>query len=575
MSETNDPSRQTPSGAGSGSGAEPGYGVGENYGGAPSPYGAAAPDPYAGAGAGGAGATPSAGSADPFGGGPAPWDQPTAGGAGGANPSPYGIDPAHTHGSPYLQSGGYAPPSARGTGRTGCLVAAVIVGAVMVLIVGLIVAFIVAVGRTSGSEPTPDPPATTDHLTETWLATPQDLSPGVGADTQLGIGVDGAFTGPSFIGGESAWIVTLDDAGSAPFAVVGLDPATGAPLWEHDLPGVLCGDAELDGVIMCVSRDGGAWQGHVIDAATGEIRLSWATGLTSAATVHHTAAGLIVVGDNEPQAPHARISLLTREGATAWSVDLADVPGGESLFSDFLASDLGNSDPDDVEATLERPRWRQLDGGLIMLWSTPGAAIIDPATGTVFAHECRRATVAGSAYYCVTDAGITRHDLDGKVVWTLPGLTLTHPSDISPGRPVAYDESNYAIVGVDWDTGTVTHTVATLAPSSGGFVPGVSPLSSSGSPEYLVVAGGASMIALAPDADTLAWTWEPEDGGYIGDVYVVGDLLVLDGFEQVGFDPVTGDELWTARVDTGIYRQVVDDRVATIGFEGIALLELP
>ncbi|SEF00521.1 PQQ-binding-like beta-propeller repeat protein [Ruania alba] len=426
-------------------------------------------------------------------------------------------------------------------------------------------------GSTADPAPTPEP---TPDLENAWIITPPEAT---GSDdaAEFLIGADGAFTGPPFIATEEAWVVLAGpaDARSAS-TVVGVDPQSGATLWQHDLAAGLCGIEAVDGQVGCLYRADGGWSGMVIDVATGEIAQDWqTTAIGSARMVRFTEAGLLVVGELEGEAPHAMVTLIEPDGALGWQVDLADVENSELLFDTFLQEEMQGEESPDPQ--MERARWRELEGPHVLLWSTPGAAVIDTATGDVVAHACRRATASVDHYYCATDDGIVRHELDGSPAWTLPHLDLAIPPDTSPARPVALD-SQGQVMAVDWETPQAEGTVITLRPQSGGFTNMQLPPTAGGSPQHYTVRGEETLIGLEPDADALRWQLDLTERGYISDVFAVGDILVTDSFPLLGIDPATGEVLWERRNFSGLYLQVIeDDTLASLGFDELVRFELP
>lgn len=420
-------------------------------------------------------------------------------------------------------------------------------------------------GPGSGS----DPSTPTPDMEVAWLSSAHDLDPGLLADAEMRLGVDGSFTGVNFVPGQDVWIVVLSPSAGKSEQVVGVDPTDGHARWNRELPGVLCGDKVLDGALVCLSGEAGSWTGHVIDVATGEDLTTWPTTLDSALSVHLTPERLVVVGEAAP-APHARLTLLALDGTVRWSLDIGELQNAELLFGTFLADDFsGQNDP---EATMERLRWRDLDEGRVLLWSTPGVALIDPTTGDVVVHECRRATPVGEAYFCGTDAGIERHDLTGAVAWTTPGLDLAFPPDTSNGRPAALS-ADHQLYAVDWRTGVQGQNLHRFRPTANSFTGTVLAPGAAGDDDHLFVVGDDAVVALAPGSDEVAWTYVLDE--YANAVAVVGDMAVLDSWPAIGLDLATGEELWRRSIGPGIYQVAVDDSLVSIGFDGIALLVLP
>ncbi|WP_022919601.1 PQQ-binding-like beta-propeller repeat protein [Ruania albidiflava] len=444
------------------------------------------------------------------------------------------------------------------------------------IVAGLLVLAFIVNGMFSESRPQEASPVTPERpvgtLTEDWLLTPAEAA---GADdvSEYNTSPDGAFTGPALITGENVWAMLTKPGTSTPEQVVGIDPANGEVLWRHDVPGGMCGDEIVAGQLACLARDGG-WSGLVVDVATGEAHRWEAVGVDSVMLVHLTAEGLLVVGDLAPVAPHTMVTMLALDGEQRWQVDLADVPGAKVLFTTFLQGDVDGQS--DTELMMERPRWRDLEEGKVLLWSTPGAALIDPATGDITASQCRRATAAGDHYFCATDEGIVRRALDGTVEWTLPDLDLVTPPENTPARPLAVAEQD-RLVAVDWAAGTEHGALHRFRLSGGGFVAGSIPVASGGDTEHTAVWADDALLALEAEHDAVAWTMNLDDDElpFVSDVFAVDGTLVTDSYPAMGLDPATGEVLWTARAEHGFTFQVVEDRLVSIGMDALAPVQLP
>ena len=433
-----------------------------------------------------------------------------------------------------------------------------------------------AVDSPTSPTPTPTEEPTTD-LAVDWVLTPAEAA---GADDveEFNTSPDGAFTGPRVIAGTEQWAMLTESGEDTAEQVVGIDPGTGGVSWRHDVPDGLCGDAIVEGMLACLSHDGtgspreGGWSGLVVDVATGEAQQWEAPDVESALVVHLTADGLLVVGDVAPHAPHAMVTLLSLDGEVRWQVDLADIPAAEELFTDFVQTDVeGRSEGEQI---MERPRWRDLDDGRVLLWSSPGAALIEPASGEITASACRRATAAGDHYFCATDDGVVRHGLDGSVEWTMPDLDLVSPPESTPARPLAVADQTQ-LMSADWTDGTEGQVQYRFRLSGGGFVSGTIPLRSGGSPEHTVAWGGDAMVGLEPEADQMLWSFDLTDAGPVSDVFAVDDILVTDSYPILGLDPATGEQLWSGRAEHGFAVEMVGDRLVSIGSDAIAPVVLP
>lgn len=446
----------------------------------------------------------------------------------------------------------------------------------LVLVALVVVAMIVNGVLQDGQDRSSPAPAPTEEptpvLAEDWLLTPAEAA---GADdvTEFNTSPDGAFTGPVVIAGEEVWAVLTEAGTSTPEQIVGIDPATGQVRWRHAAPGGVCGDEVVAGLVGCLVHDGG-WSGLVVDVTTGEAHRWQAPGVESVRLVHLAAEGLLVVGDLAPAAPHTMVTLLAPDGEQRWQVDLADVPGAKVLFTTFLQGDVDGQS--DTELMMERPRWRDLDEGRVLLWSTPGAALIEPASGDISVSQCRRATAAGDHYFCATDEGIVRHGLDGAVRWTLPGLDLVSPPETTPARPLAVVDQE-RLVAVDWQTGTQHGPLHRFRRSGAGFLPGRLPVMSGGSTEHTVAWADDAVVGLDPQTDAVAWTLDLDDDElpYLSDVFAVDGTLVTDSSPAIGLDPATGQVLWTARAEHGYTVEVIGDRLVSVGSDALAPVQLP
>ena len=421
----------------------------------------------------------------------------------------------------------------------------------------------------------PDPSIwTQDPAVETsWVVTPADIDP-TATGAELALGLDGAFTGRELVDAGDVLVVGYG-VDHTPAALAGLDRSTGQVLWHRDAGEALCGDQAFDGSLACVMREDAGWVYHRLDVLTGEDLATAETDLETAVTVHAGPQALIVVGAASP-APHAPIVAFGPDGAQLWQADLAEIDGAEHLFDDLLASDFGNAD-DDATATLERPRWRDLDEGLMMLWSSPGVALIDPGRGVVVAHECLRATPAHDRYFCQDDAGINRRDLDGTVVWSLPDLDLVYPDDTSDARPVAVSEV-FEIIPVDWETGEVTGpAIHRFDPQPGGFTGTILGPSAAGDAQsQYLIQDGEILVKLDDDADEVDWVFQAgDDDSYLEGVFTIGGVSVIDSYTMLGLERASGEELWRVTNARGLYPSLAGDGLITIGFDEIVALELP
>lgn len=406
-----------------------------------------------------------------------------------------------------------------------------------------------------------------------WIVTMEDLDPAAADDVEIAIGIDGAFTGLSLVTDPAAFVVGYG-VDHEPDALAGIDPVDGAILWTRDLPSGLCGDQAFDGALACLAHEDGGWVYHRIDIVTGEDLAVVPAPVRDAMTVHAGPDALVVVGSANP-APHADLTAIGLDGELLWKVDLATVDGAEYLFDDLLASDFGSAGAADV--TMERPRWRDLDEGLMMLWSTPGVAIIDPTAGTVVVHECLRATPAHDRYFCQDDAGINRRDLTGEVVWSLPDLELAYVADTSDARPVAVSEV-FEVIPLDWETGEVTGpAIHRFDPQPGGFTGTTMGPSAVGDAQtQYLEQDGEILVRLADDVDEVQWVYEAgEDVSYVESAFTFGDVSVVDTYTLVGLDGSTGEELWRRYNPYGIYNSPFEESLIAIGFDEVARLELP
>ncbi|PWD50899.1 hypothetical protein C8046_09785 [Serinibacter arcticus] len=443
-------------------------------------------------------------------------------------------------------------------------------------------------GGTSTADPTGPTasPSTADgELPIAWQVDPASIV--AGAD--LVYSWDGQVDSSQIAVTPDAWIVGLGANYSTLEHVAGLDPRSGGTLWTHEIGHGACAHDVVDAVLAClttssaVPEDGVAAEPYVlarIDVATGEVT-EVPTTLTSVWSLHHRPEGLLVLGVTEPNAPHASLSLLAADGSVKWTTDVGEVAGAELMFSDVLS---GSGDKPDPNRTMERVRWRDLDGGTALLWSQPGAMLVDLATGPVGdVIDCNRATPARDALYCMSydkpgDTSVTsvhRYDLTGSLQWSTPGVRLAYPSDSSPARPAFLRDRE--LIGLDLATGApgeLLHSFAT--PGAQVWTGNVAEPSGYGDASRAVVIGeDDAAVGLLEGADQVAWTVPVSEEAYVWDVLLLDGVTVLHLSDAaVGLDPVTGAELWRfAGVETDSV--AAGDAIAEAGYRGITRRDVP
>ncbi|WP_156224427.1 outer membrane protein assembly factor BamB family protein [Pseudactinotalea suaedae] len=443
---------------------------------------------------------------------------------------------------------------------------ALLAAAVVVLLGGAALIASVTEGSDDDDAPTGGW-TTTSGMPQTWSVTPADLSSAPSGSTEFVRNPDGAFTGPRMITGDTAWVIAWTTGDSVTSGLAAIDPASGAVLWDRPLARVVCADQQVDGALLCLALDGDTWVYHRIDATTGADLATAATTLENVQTVHAGGEGLVVIGSAEP-APHAQLSGLGPDGTLLWSFDVATTENADLLFTSVYDSAGA--------PVLERPRWRDLDGGLVMLWSTPGVAIIDPGTGATFVHECRAATPMGDHYYCQVGEDLHRYALDGSLSWSSPGLRPAVPEDASDSRLVALGEpttNRFEVVALDQQTGQIVGDPTYRFDQQPGMWTGIIlPPTVSAEPDATFVVGDSTLIALDPETSTLLWTL-PHDHTYVGDIVQIGDVAVVDTGDALGLDLATGRVLWE-HPTIGDLSRVGDALVSTTSTD-IILLEMP
>lgn len=489
-------------------------------------------------------------------------------GSDGQHPSPYQASP-YAPGPDWM-----APPSGRGGKvRTAKSRRNRVIGVIAGIYVSLnlLVQCVSAIlPDSSSSSPGPAPPPQTEDIEATWITTPTDLDPELSTEARFWPSLDGGFDSRYIVDAGPIWVVGTEGTGDRPFQLFGLNTANGTESWNVELPAGQCGHTVIEETLACVRQDGDIWSLVLLDVTTGEEISAIETDLDSVRAVHRTELGLLVIGDADP-APHAQLTLIQPDGEAAWSLDVADLDGAEQLFDDFLSRDFsGDEQP---EESMERLRWRDLDDGMVLLWSTPGVALIDPDSGTVLVHRCLRATTIGQAYFCLGDEGITRHDLSGEVLWTLPDMELATPQRTSDARPLALTE-DYQFVAVDWETGEVGAHLADLQPRGGGFSNTTLPPAAIGTAEHTFITDDETLIALEPDSDAIAWQIDLGDR-YARDVTVLDDVAVFDDYPNWAVEAASGAELWERRIRVGIYVVAIGEHLAATGLDEIAMLEMP
>ncbi|ACQ82062.1 Pyrrolo-quinoline quinone [Beutenbergia cavernae DSM 12333] len=505
---------------------------------------------------------PPPGAATPPGGPPSGATPPAGPPSGAAPPGP----------SPYIPSpaGGPSPTRKRTSAQVGCAVAVAFFAlmAVIVIVIGAIA------GNGDGDDDAAATPPGVDSppdLDVAWIRYTDDIAAGVPAVSNLLPTTDGSFGGDAVLDAGSTWLIRFGNSAGEGRLLVAVDPATGETAWEttfDDALDIVCDARAADATVICLSEGAdGAYTGHVLDAATGTARTSWpAPGVTSVALIHLTGDGVIVVGDADP-APHARLAFLGLDGVERWSLDVADLENADLLFDDFLAQDFS----DEPTLTMERTRWRDLPEGHVLLWSTPGVALIDTASGAVVVHECLRATAQGEAYYCVADDGVQRRGLDGSVVWTTPGVDLAFPADVGHHDPIAINDQAQ-LFAFDTETGTLGDVLYDVDPATDWLGP-----SALGNEEWTVVETPRTLVGVATGSTTAAWTYDATDR--IWDTVLVGDAVVVDTSGTfVGLDAATGDVLWErgrSYDNTGYNVQGIGDDLVLSGLDGLTAYDLP
>lgn len=436
------------------------------------------------------------------------------------------------------------------------------------------------------ADPTGGPTSSSaTELPFTWVVEPSAIVAG----TELVYTWDGQVGSSQMAVSPQAWMVGLGADYETLQHIAGLDPETGETLWTYEVGQGACGQDVIDGQLAClatsssVAESGIAAQPYrlvLIDVATGEVRES-PTAITSVRSLSYRPEGLLVLGVTEPAAPHAAISLVSAlDGSSLWTSDIGTIAGAELMFSDFLS---GSGDKPSRTREMERVRWRELGDGSALLWSQPGALIIDLASGPVGSViDCARATPTEDALYCMTyddpnDNTVTsvhRYDRQGVQQWSTPGLRLAFPSDSTPGRPVALVGRD--VVGLDLATGTpgaVLYSFAT--PGAQAWTGNIAEPDVYGNASNAVVIGeDDAALSMVEGEDRIAWT-VPLSDAYVWDVLYFEGVTVLNLSDSaVGVDPVTGAELWR-------YEGISDDShvagraIAETSYLGVSRRELP
>ncbi|WP_420111602.1 PQQ-binding-like beta-propeller repeat protein [Pseudactinotalea sp.] len=492
--------------------------------------------------------------------------------------SPGQATPAQQPTSPYLNhptgssrypAQPHAPAGAPNSARRGCAIA-VLIGGVVMVVIAMIISLVVGRISSGSDDGTGTAPTTTwtdpDAIDETWVVSVEDLTQ-AGQDSAISRNPDGAFTGTRVIAGDESWVIAWEDDDYVRQGIAALDPVDGTVLWERPLPQVACADREVDGALLCLALDSDTWVFHRIDAVTGEDLDTTDTALDDVQTVHSNGDVLIAVGPANP-APHATVTGLTPDGSEVWSFDIADIENADLMFDHFYDSD---GDP-----VLERPRWRDLGGGLVMLWATPGVAIIDPATGETFVHECRSATPAQDHYYCVVKEKLERYELDGTRTWTAAGLRPATPEEDSDTQLVALSEpttNQFEVIPIDPETGVVTGAATYRFSQQPGVWTGiVLPPSVYVEPDATFLVGDLEVVALDPETGEMIWS-VPLDEGYLGDMVQIGDVAVVNTGDAIGIDMASGEVIWERNTRGDVVR--IGDVAVSLGYDEIALLELP
>ncbi|ROR74503.1 hypothetical protein [Bogoriella caseilytica] len=309
-------------------------------------------------------------------------------------------------------------------------------------------------------DPTPDPnwPAPEQPATA-WDVDIRDLRdlPSVGFVPNLG-GADS----PPLGAAEGVWFAVSADRTGEDAMLHGVDADSGEELWRRELDLALCAnEAAPGGEIICASaidRDPGdfatKWRLHLLDPATGEDEHTEDIDLHVRAIQLH-ASGIVVIEDREP-GPSASVNLYDFDLEEVWSLDLAEVPEHEQLFTSWAYStrpgpwteeDLRSEPLDLVALGQVGP-----DGAVLVMQVYAHAVLVEAATGELLGKLSSCFDLIDDGEYLWCGGALDRlmiYDYAGELVIDVQaeaglrsGLLGLHPREgerILSGRPIAHN----------------------------------------------------------------------------------------------------------------------------------------
>lgn len=348
-----------------------------------------------------------------------------------------------------------------------------------------------------------------------------------------------------------AWVMVIEHGAAR--AVVGLDPQTGSPMWEHTLAQAQCSaqPGPDDTVVCLASENGEDWTGHVLRADTGEEVNTFTTPISGAWGVHLTGAGLAVLAESTTRV-FDRLTLLDpAEGTEQWSVDL--------LADDETAALLQAIDVDEVEHTVvPQPQWHDVGPNFTLSYASTDL-FVDATAGEISVLQCYPAIITSGSIGCSSHHETVMYDGDAEQVWASPQVQLARPP--VSGEHVLVNVADESLWQTEWDSGAV---VAEVGPTESRPIV-------SGTAEQPFVMHEREVVAFAESEEL--WRTTVRGMNSITTVMVIGDVAIVDGFSTLGLDLATGEDLWV-RYRSGNLR-VIDDELVSIGTGEIAVLQLP
>ncbi|HEY9291741.1 MAG TPA: PQQ-binding-like beta-propeller repeat protein [Microlunatus sp.] len=460
---------------------------------------------------------------------------------------------------------------------------AVVLALVVVLLLGVIWNSSHRANRVERPQPTST--ATVKELPTkiNWKAEPGRLRTDL-AGAEFVSSIDGDFNGSYAAAIDDVWLTITGRENATDTMLHALDPQTGKAVWQRRLDGVLCATETPRTGILCASvlqRDpatglGTRWRLHRIDPADGSDRAT--TDINGWLTAMHFTADTFVVLEQRQPAPHAVVRGFDVKDLTErWSRDLRREPGQSEMFSEDRI--IGRPEPERAGLALDRPRFRDVGqvgdrAGLVAIWAGQRTAFIDLGTGKlIMMPHCSRLIDDGHRLWCNLPDGAAAYSYRGKLLYRVHGPRLAFPDDDGVGvdrnRPVFIDDSG-APISVDPKTGKVGGPYG--GPGAGSaFGMRTMPSAETVGPYTFLVGEGGTML-IDPKKDRVPWV-NPELQQTDLPI-LLNDNVLMGSYHLSVVDPTTGQVSAEVRPGVGLYTVALGERIAGIGPDEIADLDI-